>query len=87
MAGQGRHSGNRLRTPKNDLGCLLNRAKQLRNVKVMTFGVLSFATKNDDTGPSSKGHVCVAGRKHSLQNEIRARKLEMGRLSNLAKRR
>jgi len=28
----------------------------------------------------------VAGQKHSWQNEIRAKNLEMGRLSNLAKR-
>ena len=45
MAGQGRHSMNKLRMPENDLGCLLNHAKRLRNVKVMTVGVLSFATK------------------------------------------
>ena len=37
MAGQGRHSRNRLRMPENDLGCLLNHAKRLRNGKVMAF--------------------------------------------------
>ena len=31
--------------PKNDLGCLLNLVKRLRNEKVMTLGALSFATK------------------------------------------
>ena len=40
--------------PENDLGCLLNHAKRLRNVKVMTVGVLSFATKMMTLGPRRK---------------------------------
>ena len=45
MVGQGRHSGNRLRTLKNDLGCLLNRAKRFRNEKVMALLVQGTARK------------------------------------------
>ena len=44
-AGQGRISGNRLRTPKNDLGYLLNLVERPRNERVMILGALSFATK------------------------------------------
>ena len=54
MAGQGKLSRNRLRTPKNDLGCLLNRTKRLRNVKVMILGVLLFATGKDKKGVPEK---------------------------------
>jgi len=57
-----------------------------RMKKLWQLGFWAFATKSGDTGPSSKGHVCVVGRKHNWWNETRARKLEMGRLSNLAKR-
>ena len=54
MAGQGRLSRNRLRMLKNDLGCLLNHAKRLKNEKVMTFKVSSFATKMMIMGPRQK---------------------------------
>ena len=54
VAGQGRHSRNRLRMPENDLGCLLNHAKRLRNGEVMTVGVSSFATKMMTLGPRQK---------------------------------
>jgi len=80
MADWGRPSINRLRTPKNDLGCLLNHAKRLRNGEVTTF------LAKDETGPSSIGHLCVAGQGRLSRNRQRMPKNDLGCLLNLVKR-
>ena len=42
--------------------------------------------KRDNTGPSSKGHVCVAGQGRHSRNRLRTPKNDLGRFLNLVKR-